>query len=115
MAKLDGKIDNSERAYIIEKIGDGHLFPEHFLKQVEKGGQITQIFDKAVEDLITHYPEDGRRMVEFFIELALVDKNLTRDEVDHIFRFAQSINFSDYETALILRDKIREKYVPKTL
>lgn len=115
MAKLDGKIDNSERAYIIEKIGDGHLFPEHFLKEVEKGGQITQIFDKAVEDLISHYPEDGRRMVEFFIELAMVDKNLTREEVDYIFKFARSVSFSDYETAQILRDKIREKYVPKTL
>jgi len=115
IAKLDGKFDNLEKAFILEKIGDGQLFPERILKEIEKSGNVEKLFPQIASELVEKYPESKKRMLEFFIDLALVDKNLTREEVDQIFRFAQSIDIPDPVTADFLRDKIRGNYVPRTL
>lgn len=115
LAKLDGKMDNFEKAYILEKIGDGRLFPEKVLKEVEKSGDVEGVFNKSVNELLESYPESRKEMLEFFIELALADNNLSRDEVDHIFAFAQAIDIPDSLTAGFIRDKIRDGYVPRTL
>ena len=114
VAKADGKMDNLEKAFILEKIGDGNLFPQSVLKNVEKSG-VEEAFQISVKELLEKYPQDRKRMIEFYVDLALADKKMTREEVDHIFHFARMIDVPDYETADFLRQKLRDNYIPKVL
>lgn len=115
MGKLDGKLDNCEKELILERMGEGEIFPAQLLKEIEKSGNIDEIFNKSVKEMLEKYPEDKKRMLEYYIDLALIDGALTLDEVDNIFWLSRMLEVPDSATADLLREKIRTNYVPKTL
>lgn len=115
LAPEDGTENPLEKAFILEKIGEGNLFPECVLEEVEKAGDIAEYFQQITQEFAEKCPESKSRMMEFFVDLALIDKGLTRDEVDFIFSFARSINIPDPITADFLGEKIRARFVLQTL
>lgn len=114
LGKVDGKLSDSEKALIYERIGEGDIFVKSVMREVEKEG-VEKVFQEAVSVLLDHYPETRRRMVDFYCDLALADNELTAEEVNHIFAFGKMIDVPEDVLAEVLRDKIRDDYVPKTL
>lgn len=114
LGQVDGKVTDSEKALIYERIGEGDIFVKSVMRDVEKEG-VDKVFQEAVSVLLDRCPGSRRRMLDFYCDLALADNELTAEEVSQIFTFGEMIEAPADVVAETLRDKIREDYVPKTL
>lgn len=114
VASQDGKIDANERARIVEEIGAYDIFPQQTLKKVEKG-DVSEIFNEAVNKILNDYPERRPELLEYFIKVACADKKLTQEEVTLIFDFGQKIGFHPVQISRAMAVEIRESYVPRVL
>ena len=114
IANLDGNMTNEEREQILRRIGDNDLFPSEILKEIEETGNIDKKFKEIVEQL-KDVPDMRARMIMYFVEVALADKELSKTEFDAAFEFGNQLGFSNEEIANYIGSVIRDTCIPKVL
>jgi len=114
VACQDGKVDNAERAKIIEEIGAFDIFPQQTLKKIEKS-DVGEIFNESVNKILELEPSLRPELLSYFIKVACIDKKLTKDEVGLIYDFGQKIGFHPVQISRAIAFEVRESYVPKVL
>ena len=113
-AQIDGTITDEEKAQIISRIGDRSLCPKEYLQDFEQVEDIKALFQETVQAL-KDLPDMDRRMMTYFVDVALADKEFTEEEMDAVFDFGNQLGFDKETIANYIGSVIRDTCVPKVL
>ena len=111
VSNTDGAMTVDELDEILDTLGSFKIFPRKFLEEIAKG-DVTDTFDKSVENILKINPGMREDMLEYMINIVLSDKTLNRVEVDLLYHFGSSIGLSDMEVATAIAVAIQKGYVP---
>lgn len=111
VANADGDICEDEINQIIEMLASLKIFPRKFLDEIAKG-DVGQIFNDAVENILKINPGIRRGMLEYMIHIVMSDKIIAKEEVELLYKFGESVGYSDIEVASTIADSIQKNYIP---
>ncbi len=111
VANSDNEVDDDEIDNIIQTLAGLKIFPRHYLEEIAKG-DIWKTFNEAVGKILEVNPGMRSDLLKFTINVVLSDKIITKDEVELIYKFGNSIGLSDMEIATDIAVSIQQNYVP---
>lgn len=107
VSNQDSNLSDAEQAHILMRIGDNNLFPMSILEEVKSTGKIQEVFDDCVAHL-KDIPKMPARMMRYFVDVALADREFTKGEFDVVFEFGQQLGFADDEIADYITSVIKD-------
>jgi hypothetical protein len=87
------------------------IFPRKFLEETAQG-DVGQIFNDSVENILKINPGMREPMLSYIINIVLSDKLINKEEVEFIYKFGDSIGFSEIEVANAIAEAIQQNYIP---
>ncbi len=111
MANSDNEVDNSEIDNIIQTLAGLKIFPRNYLEEISKG-DVWASFNESVGKILEMNPGMRGDLLKFTISIVLADKLISKDEVELIYKFGNSIGLSDMEIATEIAIAIQQNYVP---
>ncbi len=111
MANSDNDVSNEEIDNIISALAGLKIFPRHYLEEIAKG-DVWAAFNEAVGKILEMNPGMRNDLLTFTINIVLADKLISKDEVELIYKFGNSIGLSDMEIATAIATSIQRNYVP---
>jgi len=116
MANRDGHVTDDERSRILNAIGTFVLNQNDIIKEVEEG-DINQSFEEIINQWseTPEYAYLAESMLDYFIAVAFVDKEITEEEMNSIFELGYKLGFTFEIISTKVADAIRGICIPKTL
>ena len=111
VAGCDRNINEDEIMQIIESLAALKIFPRRFLDEISEG-DIGAIFNDAVENILKINPGMRDGMLTYVINIVLSDKTINNEEIEFLYKFGDSIGFSEIEVANAIAEAIQRSYVP---
>lgn len=111
VANADGNVSNEEIDTIVENLASLKIFPKKFLDEV-KQGDITEIFNDAVSNLMAINPGLREGMLNYMIGIVMSDRNISKDEIELLTHYGSKIGFSNIEIANMIAVAIQQKFMP---
>ena len=111
VAGCDKEINENELDNIIEVLAGLKIFPRKFLEETAQG-DVGQIFNDSVGNILKINPGMREPMLSYIINIVLSDKLINKEEVEFIYKFGDSIGFSEIEVANAIAEAIQQNYVP---
>lgn len=111
VAGCDRNINEDEIMQIIESLAALKIFPRRFLDEISEG-DIGAIFNDAVENILKINPGMRDGMLTYVINIVLSDKTINNEEIEFLYKFGESIGFSEIEVANAIAEAIQRSYVP---
>ncbi len=111
VANSDSEVTSEEVDNIISTLAGLKIFPRHYLEEIAKG-DIWATFNEAVGKILEMNPGMRNDLLVFTINIVLADKIISKDEVELIYKFGNSIGLSDIEIATTIAISIQRNYVP---
>lgn len=111
ISHMDGKRDKREEDFIIRELAAYSLFPHKDLKRVEKG-DVINILNSAIKDILEMAPDLKSELLNYFVNMAFADGELTEKELSLIYNFGDKLGYHESEIAEFLCNKIRKEFKP---
>lgn len=111
VASSDNGINEDEVKQIIESLAGLKIFPRQFLDEVSEG-DVGEIFNDAVDNILKINPGMREGMLKYMIHIVLSDRTITNEEIELLYKFGDSIGFSEIEVANAIAESIQQNYVP---
>lgn len=109
---LDGEVTREEVELVLNHLSAFHIFPRHFLEDVNKQN-VNEIFTSSIVEVLKRNPDAREGMFSYLISLILADKSLKQEEVDFLFKVGEEFfGFSQMEIANRLASAIQRDFVP---
>ena len=111
VANSDGGVAKEEIDYCISQLASLKIFPRWFLDEIAQG-DVFEIFNDAVSNLLKINPGMREGMLRYMIDIVMADKVITKDEIELLYNFGESVGLSRIEVATNIADAIQQNYVP---
>jgi hypothetical protein len=109
---LDGEVTREEVELVLNHLSAFHIFPRHFLEDVNKQN-VNEIFTSSIVEVLKRNPDAREGMFSYLISLILADKSLKQEEVDFLFKVGEDFfGFSQMEIANRFASAIQRDFVP---
>lgn len=110
-ASSDDGVCEDEIKEIVESLASLKIFPRQFLDEIANGN-VGEIFDDAISNILKIDPGMRDGMLNYMISIVLSDKLIAEDEVEMLYKFGESIGYSEIEVATAISRAIQMSYVP---
>lgn len=113
-ARVDGRIDPSEREQIIRQLASTDMYPMDIIEDFEKATeeQILQCFQNSVNSILNYDFNMRTSLLSYIIHLAIIDKRLDEKEINFIYNVGDMMKFNMKEVSRIFADMIQRNYIP---
>lgn len=111
VASVDGEITEVEFKQILSQLATLKIFPRQYLEEIANG-DIGEQFNDAVENILRINPGMREGMLSYMISMVMADQNIDQPEVDILYKFGESIGFSEIEVAELIAAQIQKEFVP---
>lgn len=111
VASCDQEISEEEVQKIVGELSALKIFPRDFLDTIAKDN-IGDIFNNSVSKILEINPGMRETMLSYMVHLILSDKNIADSEIEFLYNFGKSINFSEIEIATLIATAIQQNYIP---
>jgi len=111
VANADGEISDKEVDQIIGQLAQLKIFPRKFLEEIAEG-DVSEIFNDAVENILRLNPSMREGMIEYMISMVMSDQDISKDEIELIYKFGEMIGFGEMEVAQLIAVQIQKEFVP---
>lgn len=112
VANIDGQIAKEEVDHIIQNLSASKIFPRFFFEGILKSGQIEQLFQDSVNQILEINPGLKERLLEYMISVVLADRDIADNEVNFIYSIGQQLGLSVKEISIIFANMIQQNFVP---
>jgi len=120
-AMSDREINERELEGIILVLSRYEMFPKVLLERYSKDlcsdrEKAIELFADAVQKIIKERPLERFQILEYMIDVILMDRKIREEEVEFVFNIGEKLLLiPEKEIAQILAGKIRETFVPSVL
>lgn len=111
MANADNNVSNEEIDMIVENLASLKIFPMKFLEEIKKG-DVTEIFNDAVSNLMKINPGLREGMLNYMIGIVMSDRNIAKEEIELLTHYGGKIGFSNIEIANMIAVAIQQRFMP---
>lgn len=111
VASCDQEISEEEVQKIVSELSALKIFPRDFLDKIAKDN-VGDIFNNSVGKILEINPGMRETMLSYMVHLILSDKNIADSEIEFLYNFGKSINFSEIEVATLIANAIQQNYIP---
>ena len=87
------------------------IFPRQFLEEIANG-DVGEIFHESVSKMININPGLREAMLNYLITIVMSDKSITKEEIDLLYEFGESIALSEMEVAQSIAALIQQRFIP---
>ena len=109
---LDGEITSEELEVVLNNLSAFHIFPRHFLEEVNQQN-VGEVFVSSIGEVLKRNPDAREGMFGYMISVILADKSMKQEEVDFLFQVGEeAFGFSQKEVANRLAGAIQRNFVP---
>ncbi len=111
VANADGEINKDEVDDILTELSSLKIFPRQFLEEIANG-DVSEIFHESVAKMININPGLREAMLNYLITIVMSDKSITKDEIDLLYEFGESIALSEMEVAQCIAALVQQRFIP---
>ena len=111
VANADGEINKDEVDDILTELSSLKIFPRQFLEEIANG-DVGEIFHESVAKMININPGLREAMLNYLITIVMSDKSITKEEIDLLYEFGESIALSEMEVAQSIAALIQQRFIP---
>jgi Zn-dependent protease with chaperone function len=111
VANIDGEIKEDEVNCILEKLSQMKIYPRRFLDQLVEQ-DVVEVFNDSVENILKINPGMREGILGYMISIILADNNISRDEVEFLYKFGSNIGYSEMEVASAVATNIQRSFIP---
>ena len=111
VANADGEINKDEVDDILTELSSLKIFPRQFLEEIANG-DVGEIFHESVSKMININPGLREAMLNYLITIVMSDKSITKEEIDLLYEFGESIALSEMEVAQSIAALIQQRFIP---
>jgi len=111
VANADGEISDKEIDQIIGQLAQLKIFPRKFLEEIANG-DVSEIFNDAVDNILKLNPSMREGMIDYMISMVMSDQDISKDEIELIYKFGEMIGFGEMEVAQFIAVQIQKEFVP---
>ncbi len=112
VSSADKEVSDDEFNQILESLAGLKIFPRQFIVEMIMKGDVTEIFNHAVEALLNLQPSIRQGLIDYMISISMSDRKIAPEEVQMLYDFGASIGYSDKEIASSIANAIQKSYVP---
>jgi hypothetical protein len=114
MSVLDNQMDQQEHENIMGVLSRYTVFPESFLKKIAESGQVEDIFNDSIDNILSKNPGERFGMLEYLVDMALSDNKIFRKEIDFVYDIGEKkFGLTRREIAQQMARNIQGKFMPK--
>jgi hypothetical protein len=114
MSVLDKQLDQEEHNNILGVLSRYTVFPEAFLKNIAESGQVEEIFEASITNILAKNPAERFGMLEYLVDMALSDNQIFRQEIDFVYHIGENkFGLTRREIAQHMARNIQGKFMPK--
>lgn len=109
LANISGKMGNTEKRMILDKIAEYEFEANKLLKRIAKGDidRALEITTSVIKDLDSSKFDE---IIEFYVELLFADDIITHEEIDKILELGHSFGYEDIDIMNFITKYIQEDY-----
>lgn len=111
VASADDNFSKEEMDLIIFQLASLKIFPRQFLEEIAMG-DVMETFKDSVTNLLRINPGMKDGMVRYMIAIVMSDKSISKDDMEMLYEFGESIGLSKIEVANAIAESIQQSYVP---
>lgn len=111
IASVDNNVSNEEIDMIVGSLASLKIFPMKFLEEIKKG-DVTEIFNDAVSNLMKINPGLREGMLNYMIGIVMSDRNISKEEIELLTHYGGKIGFSNIEIANMIAVAIQQNFMP---
>ena len=111
VANADGEINKDEVDDILTELSSLKIFPRQFLEEIANG-DVSEIFHESVAKMININPGLREAMLNYLITIVMSDKSITKEEIDLLYEFGESIALSEMEVAQCIAALVQQRFIP---
>lgn len=116
IANVDEGLVEDELEGIIDNLSRVQLFPVKFINDIMNSpkDEIMEMFLNSVQNILKVNPAERFTMLDYLINIALVDRKIMESEIDLLYEIGEKIlGISAIEIAQHIGDNIRKRFIPK--
>ena len=116
MSGADKEMNLREVESIINVLAQFTIFPKDFFDHILSSGEVSQLFQQAVTNILQRNPGERYSMLEYLIGMALSDNQIYSAELDLVFHIGENVfGMTRKEVAQIIGAVIQKTFVPRII
>lgn len=113
MASIDNQVSSEELEIMATQLSEYTVFPKEFLTEMAQSGKVDEIFQQAVQTILSQNPSERVAMLDYLTNLVISDNHISKQEVDTIYQIgAEGFGLTRREVAQIVASVIQGKFMP---
>lgn len=113
LAGLDDDFANKEYETILAVLANLTIFPQQFLESIIKQGNVEEIFNSSIENILQQNPGERFEMLNYLISMTLADQKIMQKEISFIYLIGEkAFGLTRKEVAQIFAERIQRDFYP---
>jgi uncharacterized tellurite resistance protein B-like protein len=113
IAGVDNQVTREEAERIMSLISRVMIFPKELVEEIHAGGKVMEVFNASAGAIISANPAERYSLFEFMVGVALADRQIFQQEIEFLYKVAESFGMTRIEAAQIIAQCIQREFMPE--
>jgi Zn-dependent protease with chaperone function/uncharacterized tellurite resistance protein B-like protein len=113
IAGIDEQISREEAERIMALISRVMIFPKELVEDIHAKGNAMEVFNNSAGAIINANPGERYSLFEFMVGIALSDRHIFQQEIDFLYKVAESFGLTRKEAAQMIAQSIQREFMPE--